>query len=57
MNKYKLQELFDEVDNLKETLENNKKQLYKLLSHFNKILIKINIKVNIYISNIIIFLL
>ena len=31
MNKYKLQELFDEVDNLKETLENNKKEYQKQL--------------------------
>ena len=31
MNKYKLQELFDEVDNMKETLENNKKEYQKQL--------------------------
>ena len=31
MNKYKLQELFDEVDNLKEALENNKKEYQKQL--------------------------
>jgi hypothetical protein len=31
MNKYKLQELFDKVDNLKEALENNKKEYQKQL--------------------------
>ena len=40
MNKYKLQELFGEVDNLKETLENNKKryqkQLEKLFESFQQ---------------------
>ena len=31
MNKYKLEELFNEVDNLKEALENNKKEYQKQL--------------------------
>ena len=34
MNKYKLQKLFDEVDNLKETLENNKKEYQKTTRKF-----------------------
>jgi hypothetical protein len=33
MKKYKLQELFDEVDNMKETLENNKKEYQKQLEN------------------------
>ena len=31
INKYKLQELFDEIDNMKEVLENNKKEYQKQL--------------------------